>query len=139
MKLTAFPTLIAAAGLTVALPQSLSSPQVDQTYYYFRTSVQSGQPTAYDNYYITSYHTGAGLADATFVEGTPFNGQVGWFNGTYLNWFYPDNIPGDGPFSLQYQVGGSTYAQWSPVSFVLSLIIVPRCANDINLEANRLL
>jgi hypothetical protein len=122
MKLSTLPIFTATAGLTAALPQ----PQADPTYYYFRTSVQSDQPTAFNNYYLISWHTGAGLSDATFAQGAPLNGQVGSFNGTTLNWFYPDSSAGSGNYGVKYQVGSSQDAKWSSVCLMFSIYISSR-------------
>jgi hypothetical protein len=134
-KPTSLLTLATVAGLTAALPQPIPSSSADQTYYYFRTSVKSNQPTAYNNYYLESWRTGAGLSDATFVQGLPDNGQVGWFNGTNLNWFHPRTVNGDGNYAVQFQVGGSNDAKWSPVCLIFNAVFVPEYETGTNIGA----
>jgi hypothetical protein len=141
MKLTTFAILTTAAGLAAAAanPQTTTpASPVGPIYYNFRTSVKPNQPTAYNNHYLISWHTGAGLSDATFAQGKPAEGQVGWFNGTYLNWFEPSSVKGDGNYSVKYQVGGSTDSKWSPVCFSTQPIIAYSSAAGTNLVAFRL-
>ena len=117
MKLSA--TLIAlSAAVTSALPQAFPPPPADTVYYYFRTSVKDSYSSTYDDLYLTAYHTGAGLSDATFVSGGPLEGHRGWFNGTSLNWFQPSSVNGGIFFGFDYTVGGGNYASWSPVCFL---------------------
>jgi hypothetical protein len=116
---TSLLSLIAAASLATALPQALPPPPAGQTYYYFRTAVKSNQPTAYSNYYLKSWRTGAGSSDATFVQGAPASGQAGWFNGTYLNWFQQNNQKGEEFYGFKYGTGGAGDAKWSSVCLLL--------------------
>lgn len=94
----------APAPLTVGIP----------TYYYFKTQVQAGQPPQYNNLYLTAYHTGAGLSDATFSRGAPLPAHRGTFVGTSLSWFAP--TPNNVTFGVQYSLANTNYASWSPVT-----------------------
>lgn len=117
-----FSTSLAAVATAIGLSSALPAPEpqafppvpANTIYYYFKTQVQAAQPPAYNNLYLTAYHTGAGLSDATFVRNAPLPGHRGWFNGSTLNWFQPFN--GGIFFGVDYYVGGGTYASWSPVT-----------------------
>lgn len=114
---TSLVAITTAIGLTLALPapepQAFPPVSADTVYYYFKTQVQAAQSPVYNNLYLTAYHTGAGLSDATFVRNTPLPRHRGWFNGSTLNWFEPFN--GSIFFGVDYYVGGGNYAAWSPV------------------------
>lgn len=103
-----------SSALPAPEPQGLPTPAADTVYYYFKTQVQAGQPTKFNNLYLAAYHTGAGLSDATLGETTPLPAHRGWFNGTALNWFQPDN--GNNYFGFDYQGSSDMYASWSPVT-----------------------
>jgi hypothetical protein len=116
-------TILSALSMAIGRSSALPTPQAqfppvpaDTVYYYFKTSVQAYQPTAYDDLYLVAYHTGAGLSDATFVKGAPLEGHRGWFNGTSLNWFHPSSINGGIFFGVDYAIGGGSYTSWSSVT-----------------------
>ena len=73
--------------LAAAIPVPQFSPPVPSTrFYYLKALIQ--QPytnpdahTDFNNTYVNSYHTGAGLSDAT-LNGTTINAAPGFLNGT---------------------------------------------------------
>ncbi|KAE9962125.1 hypothetical protein BLS_000786 [Venturia inaequalis] len=105
----------AATALPAAEPQAPVPLTVGiPTYYYFKTQVQAAQPPQYNNLYLTAYHTGAGLSDATFSRGAPLPAHRGTFVGTSLSWFAP--TPNNVTFGVQYSLANTNYAAWSPVT-----------------------
>ena len=74
-----FSTLLTLASIaTTALAASSES-----QHYRLVTEVKSHQraKSSYNSLYVTTYHTGAGLNDATFVKNQS-NAAVGYLNGT---------------------------------------------------------
>lgn len=64
------------------------------------------------NYYLSTFHTGAGLADSVFTSNKSI-AAVGFLNGTNLQIDQPGN---QFPFSLDVTIGDTNYARWEPTS-----------------------
>lgn len=115
-------TLLSTAALltlTHALPQATTTsaplPSITPTgpLHLLRTCVLPSQPAsaaAYNNLYVASYHTGAGLSDA-FLQPNRTRAIRGFLNGTTQEFAFPGN---NFPWSmvLAYE---ATYAGWEPV------------------------
>jgi hypothetical protein len=74
-----FNTLLTLASLATTALATSSEP----THYRLKTEVKPHQrgKGSYNNLYLTTYHTGAGLNDATFVKNSS-DAAVGYLNGT---------------------------------------------------------
>jgi hypothetical protein len=74
-----FSTLLTLASVAITALATSSQP----THYRLKTEVKPHQrgKGSYNNLYLTTYHTGAGLNDATFVKNSS-NAAVGYLNET---------------------------------------------------------
>ena len=74
-----FYTLLTLASVATTALATSSEP----THYRLKTEVKPHQrgKGSYKNLYLTTYHTGAGLNDATFVKNSS-DAAVGYLNGT---------------------------------------------------------
>jgi hypothetical protein len=74
-----FTSLLTLASVATTALATSSEP----THYRLKTEVKPHQRGKgnYNNLYLTTYHTGAGLNDATFIKNSS-NPAVGYLNGT---------------------------------------------------------
>ncbi|GAB7362297.1 hypothetical protein MBLNU230_g2315t1 [Neophaeotheca triangularis] len=117
-------TLVATTTLlTTALAQATVNTTGTRTYY-LRTCVRDGQEdkAQFDNLYLQSYHTGAGLGDATLSTSNSSEAAIGYL--TPLNITSDDGTPlsqqnldlgNPFPWTLLPQPNTVAYTQWQPV------------------------
>jgi hypothetical protein len=86
-----FSTLLTLASVTTTALATSSEPQ----HYRLVTKVKPHQRAkiSYNNLYVTTYHTGAGLNDATFVKNQSA-AAVGYLNGTGTDNVQSFELPG---------------------------------------------
>jgi len=99
-------------GFAAAVCQAVTlETPANVTYYYFKSSVKSGQAaekSQYNNIYLGSAHTGAGFGDAVFWNRS--DSSRGWFNGTYLKWNVPQG------YGVSFELASSSsYDAWTSV------------------------
>lgn len=91
--------------------------------YYLKTSLKANQPkkTRFNNLYLESYHTGAGLSDAVFSAENKYSAK-GFLNATSVKrtngklYDYQEFDLGDEfPFSLVVDAYVNSYSSWEPV------------------------
>lgn len=103
--------LLATTSLALPLnPNSPSKRDDTTTQYLLRTQLVNG-PTRFNDLYVESYHTGAGLSDATLSPSTEY-AVKGFLNSTSTEW----QIDLGNPFPWGLIMYGDTnYAAWDPV------------------------
>ncbi|QDS69604.1 hypothetical protein FKW77_008697 [Venturia effusa] len=94
---TALAAAAAAISLSSALPatdpyEGFPKPPAGTIYYYFKVKAKAGQPTTFNDLYLTAYHTHAGQSDAV-LDKTLHPAHRGWFNETVLMWFDSSDNP----------------------------------------------
>lgn len=99
---------LATAAPTLPTRQAWTPGTLNNTQEFIIHMAVTDGSTKYQEYSLEAYHTGAGLADPVFTNGT---GSPAFLNGTNLQF---DVSPF--PFSVNAEPGDTNYARWEPVT-----------------------
>lgn len=102
-------TLLAATALAAPLTSVPSLSKRNDATFLLKTQLINGY-SRFDNLYVESYHTGAGLSDATLSNSTEYAAK-GFLNGT--EWQF--DLGNEFPWGLT-MYGDTNYAAWEPVT-----------------------